>query len=117
MFESGYILRRFSAPSPDGCCVYQDHIVRLNVQSLNSKELQVLPEGERSLRRIKSFSKVEIHTVSQRTGTPADQLYCDGEWYECEQASKWSHTPLSHYECQWVVLPEGEQLEAPEVKP
>lgn len=78
MFKSTYILRRFSAANEDGCHPYEDFPVRLNVQSLNAKELQALPEGKRSFDRIKSFGKDEVHTVNQRTGTPADQLYCNG---------------------------------------
>lgn len=77
MFKSTYILRRFSAPNEDGCHPYEDFPLRLNVQSLNAKELQALPEGKRSFDRIKSFGKDEVHTVNQRTGTPADQLYCN----------------------------------------
>ena len=50
MFKSTYILRRFSAPNEDGCHPYEDFPVRLNVQSLNAKELQALPEGKRSAR-------------------------------------------------------------------
>ena len=49
MFKSTYILRRFSAANEDGCHPYEDFPVRLNVQSLNAKELQALPEGTRPL--------------------------------------------------------------------
>ena len=114
MFKSTYILRRFSAANEDGCHPYEDFPVRLNVQSLNAKELQALPEGKRSFDRIKSFGKDEVHTVNQRIGTPADHLYCNGKWYECEQASQWAHTPLAHWECQWTPLPEGMQTKPPE---
>nr|DAT37160.1 MAG TPA: Minor capsid protein [Caudoviricetes sp.] len=116
MFKSTYILRRFEKSDHNGYRSYTDQSVQLNVQSLNAKELQALPEGERSFDRVKSFGKDEVHTVNQRTGIPADQLYCNGKWYECEQASQWAHTPLAHWECQWVALPEGQQADPPEVR-
>ncbi len=109
MFSSQYTIRRYGKADRDGCHPYRDITVRLNIQSLNTRELEALPEGERSLRRVKSFGKSEIHTVNQQVGTPADRLYYQGEWYECEQASRWEHTPIGHWECQWVVLPAGEQ--------
>ena len=116
MFKSKYILRRFGEADRNGYRSYTDRVIRLNVQSLNEKEREALPEGQRSSRRVKSFGKDEVHTVNQRTGIPADLLYCCGEWYECEQASLWAHTPLVHWECQWVVLPEGQQPAPPEVR-
>lgn len=109
MFSSQYTIRRYGKADQDGCHPYRDIAVRLNIQSLNARELEALPEGERSLRRVKSLGKSEIHTVNQQAGTPADRLYYQGEWYECEQASQWQHTPIGHWECQWVVLPAGEQ--------
>lgn len=117
MFKTSYILRRFSPMDADGSCAYVDKAVRLNVQSLNAKELFALPEGKRSERRVKSFGQDKVHTVDQKNSTFADRLYYNGEWYECEQASCWAHnTPIGHWECQWVVLPENCQEAAPEVK-
>lgn len=115
MFRSEYIIRRYEKADGEGYRLFRDNPIRLSIQSLNTRELEALPEGERSARRVKSFSSSEIRTVNQREEIPADRLYYQGEWYECEQASRWAHTPLAHWEGQWVVLPEGEQQEAPEV--
>ena len=113
MFRSEYIIRRYE--KADGRISVSWTIRSGCIQSLNTRELEALPEGERSAKKAKSFSSSEIRTVNQREEIPADRLYYQGEWYECEQASRWAHAPLAHWEGQWVVLPEGEQQEAPEV--
>lgn len=90
MFKSKYILRRFGEADRNGYRSYTDRVIRLNVQSLNAKELVALPEGQRSSRRVKSFGRDEVHTVNQRTGIPADLLYC------CGDGTSASRRPFGH---------------------
>ena len=66
MFKSKYILRRFGEADRNGYRSYTDRVIRLNVQSLNEKEREALPEGQRSSRRVKSFGRAEVHTVNPR---------------------------------------------------
>ena len=47
MFKSKYILRRFGEADRNGYRSYTDRVIRLNVQSLNEKEREALPEGQR----------------------------------------------------------------------
>ena len=78
MFKSKYILRRFGEADRNGYRSYTDRVIRLNVQSLNEKEREALPEGQRSSRRVKSFGKDEVHTVNQphrHPGRPALLLW------------------------------------------
>lgn len=75
--------------------------------------MQALPEGERSVKRLKAFGREDVRTASQADGTPADRLWYCGRWYECEGADIWDHTPLAHCESQWVAVPENTPPEPP----
>ena len=44
MFKSKYILRRFGEADRNGYRSYTDRVIRLNVQSLNEKEREALPD-------------------------------------------------------------------------
>lgn len=111
MFKKTYTLRRYGPEQEEGF-PYTDMSVRLNVQPVSAAELQALPEGERSVKRLKAFGRENIRTASQTDGTPADRLWYRGQWYECEGADIWDHTPLAHCESQWVAVPENAPQEA-----
>lgn len=87
---------------------YTDMKVKLNVQPLNPDELQSLPEGERSVKRIKSFGKDRLTAADQLTQTPGDWLYYKGRWYECKSSVDWDHTQLAHFRSEFVIVPETE---------
>ena len=112
MFKKTYNLRRYG-PEQEKGFPYTDISLRLNVQPVSAVELQALPEGERSVKRLKAFGRENIRTASQTDGTPADRLWYQGQWYECEGADIWDHTPLAHCESQWVAIPENVPQEAP----
>ncbi|GHU52688.1 hypothetical protein AGMMS49975_09010 [Clostridia bacterium] len=81
-----------------------EFIARLNIQPLSVNELQNLPEGERTIKRVKSFSADALISADEHTQTPGDLLFYDGAWYECKTCVHWLHTPLTHYESEFVVL-------------
>jgi hypothetical protein len=83
---------------------YTDFTVNLNVQPLSAKELLVLPEGSRTVKRVKSFGSDALISADEHSQTPGDNLFYDGEWYECVKCVHWLHTPLSHYEAEFVLL-------------
>ncbi len=112
MFKKQYVLRRYE-PETESGFPYEDMTIRLNVQPVSAAELQALPEGERSVKRLKAFGREDIRTASQMEGTPADRLWYHGRWYECEGADIWDHTPLAHCESQWVAVPENMPPEPP----
>lgn len=119
-FKKDYIVRRFGeetvvngvsgAPHTDSVVALED------VQPLSSDELQALPEGERTIRHIKSIGSTKFTTADEDAGTPGDWLYYRGQWYECKSCQYWDHTILSHYESEFVAVPTGPTTTPPEVE-
>ena len=119
-FKKDYIVRHFGeetvvngvsgAPHTDSVVALED------VQPLSSDELQALPEGERTIRRITSIGSTKFTTADEDAGTPGDWLYYRGQWYECKSCQYWDHTILSHYESEFVVVPTGPTTTPPEVE-
>ena len=77
---------------------------KLNVQPLSADELLALPEGERTVARVKTFGADELRPADEHDGTPGDLLFFFGKWYECKSCVNWQHTPLKHYEAEFVIL-------------
>ena len=85
-------MRRFGEENiVDGYGVsgYKDFIASLNVQPLSKDELQALPEGENTVKRMKAFGDLVFHTADRSAGRRADWLFYqgrmdpEGHWYEC----------------------------------
>ena len=120
-FKHQYVVRRLK---PDTNCGgysapggHEDFLVTLNVQPLSSDELQALPEGERSVKRIKAIGETKFKPADEETGTEGDRLYYDGKWYECKSCHTWDHTILAHTEAEFVEIPPGsEGIGPPEVE-
>ena len=81
-FKHQYVARRLK---PDTNCGgysapggHEDFLVTLNVQPLSSDELQALPEGERSVKRIKAIGETKFKPADEETGTEGDRLHYDG---------------------------------------
>jgi hypothetical protein len=84
---------------------YNDTSVLMNIQPLNANDLLSLPEGERTVKRIKAVSSTIFQAANQENSTPGDILFYNGEWYECKSAIIWQeHTPLEHCSSQWVLI-------------
>ncbi len=81
-----------------------DLTFKLNVQPLSPDELLALPEGERSVARVKTFGADELIPADEHSGTPGDLLFFSRKWYECKSCVSWLHTPLKHYEAEFVIL-------------
>lgn len=120
-FKHQYVARRLK---PDTNCGgysapggHEDFLVTLNVQPLSSDELQALPEGERTVKRIKSIGETKFKPADEETGTEGDRLYYDGKWYECKSCQTWDHTLLAHTEAEFVEMaPGSEGIGPPEVE-
>lgn len=112
MFKRKYVLRRYGSETAEGV-PYTDMTIPLNVQPVSAADLQVLPEGERSTKRLKAFGPDAVRTADHNADTPGDRLWYRGRWYECESADVWDHTPLAHCESQWVAVPENAPPEPP----
>jgi len=117
LFKRTYTVRQFSPQKiQDGYSTaeYADVKTLLDVQPLNPDELQALPEGERTVKRVKTYGPDKVISADEHSGTPGSLLFYGGLWYECKSSVKWDHTPLGHYRSEFVVLPQREQPEAPE---
>lgn len=114
LWRRPYTLRRYSPQKyVNGYAVkdYEDITVVLDVQFLTSREMQLLPEGKRSTVHIKSYGNTIIRTADQSTGRPADRLFYQGEWWECESSVVRDKTLLSHCKAQFIKVSESVEAE------
>src|SRR5215469_16896403 len=105
LFKKEYTVRRFAPQMIEkgyASAAFSDISIILNVQPLSTDDLQALPEGERTVKRIKAIGKEKLQSADEFTGTPADRLFYDGLWYECTASNKWAATALAHYDSQFV---------------
>ena len=117
LFKKPYTVRQYAKQTfTDGyaSAPYTDKNMKLNVQPLTPDELMALPEGERTIKRIKAFGAERLTSADEFEGIPGDRLFYNGRWYECQMSVMWDHTPLSHYRSEFVLLPCNEQMKPPE---
>jgi hypothetical protein len=117
IFRQPYTIRRHGAQTiTNGYAVSGDAdiTVKLNVQPLSADELLALPEGERSVARVKTFGADALISADEHSGTPGDLLYFSDRWYECKSCVHWLHTPLKHYEAEFVILADQSAAEPPD---
>lgn len=113
-----YTLRRYKPQiikNGYATSAHEDITVNLDVQFLSQRELQLLPEGKRSTAHIKSYGDFVVRTADADTGTPADKLYYQGSWWECESSVVRDKTILAHCLAQYVRVSEANN-EAPPTK-
>jgi len=114
IFRRPYTVRRHGQQEivkGHAVCGYTELRTMLNVQPLNPDEIQALPEGERTVKRVKAFGDYPLTAANQFTGTPGDWLFYDGNWYECKSCVKRDHTPIAHYRSEFVIVPETESID------
>ena len=110
VWRSPYILRRYSGQTyvkGYSTSTFEDRVIQIDIQELNEKQLQNLPEGKRSSKRLKTFGDFELRTANTAEGTPADKLFYDGAWWECEESIYRPHTLLAHCRSQFVMVTES----------
>jgi len=116
IFRKPYAVRRFGVQNIVGGypeAGYSDFKAFLNVQPLSNHDLQSLPEGERTVKRIKSYGADMLQSSDENTGVSGDRLYYRGYWYECKSSAPWGYNlfSLSHFESMFVILPPDKQKE------
>lgn len=92
---------------------YYDFKTILNVQQLTPHELQALPEGQRTIKNIKSYGADKFSSADENTSRNGDRLYYRGYWYECKSSNQWEYNlfSLAHFESIFVILPPDKQKE------
>lgn len=111
IFRKKYTIRRHSIQQivrGHAVCDYEEVQTLLNVQPLNPDEIQALPEGERSVKRVKAFGDYPLRSADQFSGSPGDWLFYKGSWYECKSCVERDHTPIGHFRSEFVIVPECE---------
>ena len=120
LFKKPYTVRQHKAQTVVNgyaSAPYADTVMRLNVQPLSSDELLALPDGERTVKRVKSFGPDRLTAADEFDGIPGDRLFYNGRWWECTSSVMWDHTILAHYRSDFVILPQREQTDAPTLEP
>ena len=107
LFRRPYTIRRHGTQKiVNGYPVsdYSEFTTRLTVQPLSSDDLLALPEGERSIARVKTRGADALIDADEHSQTPGDMLFFQGKWYECKSCVHWLHTPMTHYESEFVLI-------------
>ena len=120
LFKKKYTIRHYDPQTIEkgyASAPYTDSTIMLNVQPLSPNDLLALPEGQRTEKRVKSYGPDQLTSAEELTGIPGDRLFYNGWWYVCTSSVMWDHTPLSHYQSDFVILPQKEQDNPPGVAP
>jgi hypothetical protein len=118
IFKRRFVVRRHEAQvivNGYAHAPYGEMSELLNVQPLSANDLMALPEGERTVKRLKSFGRGKLMSAEESTGIPGDRLFYEGYWYECTSSVMWDHTILRHYRSEFVILPAAKQPPPPGV--
>lgn len=116
MFRRPYTIRRRGEQKiVNGYAVGggSEFTAKLNIQPLSAKELLALPEGERSIARVKTRGADALVSADEHSRTLGDLLYFEGRWYECKSCIHWLNTPLTHYEAEFVILADQSKQKPP----
>lgn len=116
LWKKPYMLRRYKPQTTvNGYATegYSDSEIMLDVQPLSSSG-EVLPEGDRGVRKLKTLGRDMLRIANQFDGTKADRLFFNGFWYECKASDWYGNTPLAHCEAQFDRVSEAEYMEVAE---
>ena len=116
LFQKPYTVRQYAPQTVENgyaASPYTDAVMKLDVQPLSSDDLLALPDGDRTVKRIKSFGGAKLTAADEFEGRPGDRLFYNGRWYECTSSVMWDHTILRHYRSDFIILPQREQMADP----
>lgn len=104
IFKKSYILRKFTAAGEG--YTWDDQTVQMNVQPLTGKDLLVLPEGERRIKRCKVIceNQCDLRISDEEHGIWGDWIFYRGSWYRCEGADARDATPIGQTTAQFVLV-------------
>ena len=82
--------------------IYQDGAtstfdVIMSIQPLMGKEVEKLPEGERTRRYVKGYTTTRLYTTKESESQKADRVAYDGTNFEVQAAERWIDGNLHHY--------------------
>ncbi|NIQ92380.1 MAG: hypothetical protein GWN93_26740 [Deltaproteobacteria bacterium] len=78
--------------------------IKVSMQPFSSKELLLLPEGERTRRHMKAYTATRLYTAEQSQASKADRLDYDGTVFEVQEVERWKLTDLNHFKLRVTEL-------------
>ena len=96
---------------------YTDVKMSLNIQPQAPDSFEGREEGDVTVKQLKSWGNKRLTSADEHNNVPGDLLFYQGAWYECISSVSWSHTPLAHYQSDFVILPPGKQPDPPGLAP
>lgn len=104
IFKKQYVLRKFASEGEG--YVWSDQAALMNVQPLTGKDLLVLPEGERRIKRCKVIceNRYDLRISDEEHGIWGDWIFYRGSWYKCEGADARDATPIGQTTAQFVLI-------------
>jgi len=116
LFKRKYTIRRHGSQfNVDGhtASTYEFDTTCLNVQPQAPDNYEGDPDGERTVKKLKSWGPDKLTSADEYSGIPGTLLYYKGIWYECTSCVDWDHTILSHFQSDFVALPASKQPDPP----
>ena len=120
IFRRPYTVRRHGAQTVKrgyASAPYTDVTTRLDVQPQAPDSFDGREEGDVSVKSLKAWGNHRLTAADELAGIPGDCLFYQGAWYECKSCVNWSHTPLAHYQSDFVIMPADKQFDPLESKP
>lgn len=108
IFNRKYYVRRFSTQRiVKGYLVsdYKDEVVSIHVHASSPQTVNTGDEGQRNLQRLQGHGSVKLTAADQELNQKGDLLLYEGHWYECRGCTGYDHTPLGHYNYDFVQIP------------
>lgn len=112
LFKKLYTIRRYGTQTivkGYASAPHTDFMTWLDVQPYSPDDLKVLPEGERTEKRVKTFGGERLVSSDAIEGVLSDRLFYEGRWYQCTSSVMWEHTILRHYRSDFVLMSQNEQ--------
>ena len=109
IWRKTYTIRRYAGQtivSGYPVASYTEFTTLIDVQP-DQNAATIDTDGKRRVQRLTSYGDAALLTENVETGQSADRLFFEGSWYECDSSMMYEHTPLAHYTCTWIRIPEG----------
>lgn len=107
LWKKKHIIRRFHDPETVAGYVTQDYddmVILSDVQTAD-KSASMGEDGDIPRQTLKMFSDSEVNVVDSVKGTPGDQLWFQGKWFECRSSVLSENTFLRHYTSTFIECP------------
>lgn len=101
IFNKEYAVRRYTQ---DGG--YEESTVSVHLHPQENGSGTPWAESQGIVRHISGHGMVPLREADMENGTRADRIFYMGRWYECTSSVLYDRTVLSHYNYQFIVVPE-----------